>query len=199
MKALRKLYFGLNAVSNVICTVFEVIAVLLVVVNAADVFLQVFNRYVLVKISNVSISWTEELARYSMIWICYCVLGICFREGSMAQVDIIYGKLGRKGRLVLYVATRLLMVMVLFVAIKYGLYVCKIRKIYRSSMLRAPGTLLYSAPIVGSILVGFEMLTEMVGVFSGELEPFEAGKKRRFLRHEEPDAPVVTVDETERS
>ena len=119
MKALRKLYFGLNAVSNVICTVFEVIAVLLVVVNAADVFLQVFNRYVLVKISNVSISWTEELARYSMIWICYCVLGICFREGSMAQVDIIYGKLGRKGRLVLYVATRLLMVMVLFVAIKY--------------------------------------------------------------------------------
>ena len=175
------------------------LAVLLVVINAADVFLQVFNRYVLVKISNVSISWTEELARYSMIWICYCVIGICFREGSMAQVDIIYGKFGRKGRLVLYVATRILIVMVLFVAIKYGLYVCKIRKIYRSSMLRAPGTLLYSAPIVGSILVGFEMLTEMIGVFSGELEPFEAGKKRRFPRHEEPDAPVVTVDETERS
>ena len=187
MNTLRKVYFGMNKISNLICWILEIVTVLLVVVNAADVFLQVFNRYVLVKISDISFSWTEELARYSMIWICYCALGLCLREGSMAQVDIVYGKMNRKGRLVLYVLTRVLMVMVLFVAIKYGLYVCKIRKIYKSAMLRAPGVLLYSAPIVGSVFVGYEMLTEMIGVFSGELEPFEAGKKRGFKRHEEPD------------
>lgn len=195
VNGLKKTYFILNKISDVICLLFEILAVLLVVVNATDVFLQVFNRYVLVKISNISISWTEELARYSMIWICYSVIGICFREGSMAQVDIIYGKLDRKGRLVLYVLTRILMVMFLFVAIKYGLYVCKIKKIYRSSMLRAPGRLLYSAPIVGSVLLGFEILTEMIGVFSGELQPFEAGKKRRFIRHEEPAEPVHPAKE----
>lgn len=188
MKTLRKVYYTMNKASDIICRILEVVIILLVVINALDVFLQVFNRYVLVKISNISISWTDELARYSMIWICYCTLGICFREGSMAQVDIIYSRLNRRGRVVLYIITRLLMLMVLIVAIKYGLYVCKIKAIYKSAMLRAPGLALYSAPIVGSILVGFEMLTEAIGVFSGELEPFEAGKKRFFPRHEEPDS-----------
>ena len=65
MKTLKKTYFVLDKVSNIICRILEAIIVLLVVVNAADVFLQVFNRYVLVKISDISVSWTEELARYS--------------------------------------------------------------------------------------------------------------------------------------
>lgn len=185
--ALQKTYSVLNKISDIICRIFEVVIVLLVIINAADVFLQVFNRYVLVKISDISISWTDELARYSMIWICYCTIGICFREGSMAQVDIIYNKFGRNGRIVLYVVTRILMFMVLFVAIKYGLYVCKIKAIYTSAMLHAPGIALYSAPIVGSFFVGFEMITEMTGVFAGVLEPFEAGSKRSFSRHNEPD------------
>ena len=63
MKTLKKTYFVLDKVSNIICRILEAIIVLLVVVNAADVFLQVFNRYVLVKISDISVSWTEELAR----------------------------------------------------------------------------------------------------------------------------------------
>lgn len=192
MEKLRKVYFSLNKVSDVICRIFEVLIILLVVVNAADVFLQVFNRYVMVKISDISISWTDELARYSMIWICYAALGICFREGSMAQVDIIYGRLGSRGRLILYVVTRLLILLVLVVAVKYGLYICKIKTMYKSAMLRAPGVALYSAPIVGSVLVGFEMLTEAVGVFCGELEPFEAGKKRGFPRHNEPEPPETS-------
>lgn len=188
MKALRKIYSVLNKISDILCRICEVVIVLLVVINAADVFLQVFNRYVLVKISDISISWTDELARYSMIWICYCTIGICFREGSMAQVDIIYSKLGRRGRIVLYIITRLLMAMVIVVAVKYGLYVCRIKAIYKSAMLHAPGLALYTAPIVGSLLVAFEILTEMAGVFSGQLEPFEAGNKRGFPHHNEPDS-----------
>lgn len=192
---LRPVYFGMNSISNLICRLLEIIIVVLVVVNAGDVFLQVFNRYILVKISNISFSWTDELARYSMIWICYCALGICFREGSMAQVDIIYGRLGRRGRLVLYLITRILMVLVLYVSIRYGLYVCEIKKIYRSAMLRAPGVLLYSAPIAGSLFVGFEMLTELIGVLANELTPFEAGLKRSFPHHNEPEDQLSSPEE----
>ena len=105
----------------------------------------------------------------------------------MAQVDIVYGKLGHKGKLILYIMTRVLIFLVLLIAVKYGLYICKIKAIYKSAMLRAPGKLLYSAPIVGSFLVGYEVLTELVGVFCRELEPFEAGKKRVFRRHNEPE------------
>ena len=60
MEILRKIYFGMHKCSNLICRILEFIIILLVVVNAGDVFLQVFNRYVLVKISNISFSWTDE-------------------------------------------------------------------------------------------------------------------------------------------
>ena len=53
MKTLKKTYFVLDKVSNIICRILEAIIVLLVVVNAADVFLQVFNRYVGVKIYDI--------------------------------------------------------------------------------------------------------------------------------------------------
>lgn len=79
------------------------------------------------------------------------------------------------------------MVMVIFVSIKYGLYVCETREVYKSAMLNIPGPFLYSAPIVGSILVLFEMVTELVGVFAKELVPFEAGNKRGFPQHNEPE------------
>ena len=105
----------------------------------------------------------------------------------MAQVDIIYNRLEKRSRLALYLATRILMFLVLFVSVKYGIYVCGIKKIFKSAMLRAPGVALYSAPVAGSFLVGFEMLTELAGVVCGELEPFEAGKKRNFPEHNEPE------------
>lgn len=192
MKTLRIIYRVMDKISCVICRLMEILVIILVIINASDVFLQVFNRYILCKITDISISWTEELARYSMIWICYGVLGICFREGSMAQVDIIYGKLGHKGRLTLYIMTRALIILVLIVAMKYGLYICKIKSIFKSAMLRAPGMMLYSAPIVGSSLVGYEVLTEMIGVICGELEPFEAGKRRVFHHHNEPESCSVS-------
>lgn len=184
---LSPIYSGMHRISNIICKIMELFIVLIVLLNAADVFLQVFNRAILVKISDLSLSWTDELARYSMIWICYCTLGICFREGSMAQVDLIYGRLGRKGRIVLYSITRALMLMVIVVSVKYGLYVCEIRAVYKSAMLGIPGPFLYSAPIVGSFLVLFEMLTEFVGVLAGKLVPFEAGAQRGFPQHNEPE------------
>ena len=64
---LSSIYAGMNRISNIICKILEVIIVLVVVINAADVFLQVLNRAVLVKVSDISLSWTDELARYSMI------------------------------------------------------------------------------------------------------------------------------------
>ena len=70
--------------------------------------------------------------------------------------------------------------MVLAVAVYYGLYIVQTRMMFKSSILRAPGYTLYSAPVIGCILVTYEVITEMIGVFSGILEPFYAGEKRQY-------------------
>lgn len=191
---MKNLYYRLNKISNAICRILTVLIVGIVIVNAGSVFLQVINRYIIVKVSDFSFPWTEELARYSMIWLCYLALPIVYREGSMAQLDLIFDRLGKKGKMVLYVITRILCLMVLAVAVYYGLYIVQTRMMFKSSILRAPGYTLYSAPVIGCILVTYEVITEMIGVFSGILEPFYAGEKdsiRKLRKEKKADVSVL--------
>ncbi|RRK33982.1 TRAP transporter small permease [Schaedlerella arabinosiphila] len=177
---MKKLYFTLNKVSNVICKILSGLIVAVVIINAGSVLLQILNRYVIVKVSDLSFPWTEELSRYSMIWLCYLALPIVYREGSMAQLDLIFDRLGRKGKMALYILTRILCLIFIVIAVYFGIHVVRTRIMFTSSMLHAPGYMLYSAPIFGCILMAYEIVTEMIGVFSGILEPFYAGEKRQY-------------------
>lgn len=177
---MKKLYYGLNKISNAICKVFSIMIVGVVVINAGSVLLQVLNRYIIVKISNLSFPWTEELARYSMIWLCYLALPIVYREGSMAQLDLIFDRLGKNGKMALYILTRILCLVFIAIAVYFGIHIVQTRMMFKSSILRAPGYTLYSAPIFGCVLMAYEIITEMIGVFTGVLEPFYAGEKRQY-------------------
>jgi TRAP-type C4-dicarboxylate transport system permease small subunit len=186
MSSMRKIYFILNKGSNGISRLLEVIIVLLVCACGGSVFLQVINRYIIVKLTDVSLSFTDELSRWLMVNITYLTIGLCLREGSMAQVDLIFCRLGKNGRLLLYLTTRLLMALVLFTGVWFGLYVMRMKAGITSSMLSIPGRILYAPPVIGSVLMSYEWLTELFGVLSGELVPFAAGSKRGFPSHEEP-------------
>lgn len=177
---MKNLYSVLNKISNIFCTILSIIAVCIVVVNAGSVFLQVINRYIIVKFTSLSFPWTDEMARYSMIWLCYVILPIVYREGAMAQLDLIFDRLGKKGKLFLYIVTRILCLVFIVLAVKFGLSIIQARMIYKSPIMHAPGYLLFSAPVFGSILTGFEILTETIGVLAGELQPFYAGQRRQF-------------------
>lgn len=183
---LKKVYQISHKISDVFSKILCALIVLLVITNVSAVLLQVINRYLIVKVFDFSFSWTDELARFSMIWITYLTLPLCFREGSMAQLDLLFDRFGEKGRKVLYLLTRVLITIFILIAVKYGWQVMKSRLIYRSAMLHAPGIILYSAPIIGSILTGYEVFVELIGVWSEELTPFEAGEKRGFAWHNEP-------------
>lgn len=80
----------------------------------------------------------------------------------------------------LYILTRILCLIFIVIAVYFGIHVVRTRIMFTSSMLHAPGYMLYSAPIFGCILMAYEIVTEMIGVFSGILEPFYAGEKRQY-------------------
>ena len=177
---MKALYKGLNKISDIICTILSILIVAIVVLNAGSVFLQVVNRYIIVKVSRFSFPGTDEVSRYSMIWLCYVALPLVYREGAMAQLDLVFDRLGKKGKMGLYVLTRILCIIFIIIAVHYGFFVVKTRMVYKTPILRIPGYWLYSAPIFGCILTCYEIVTEMVGVFAGELEPFYGGRKRLF-------------------
>lgn len=65
-----------------VCRVGTAIAFLVLI---GTVLTQVIGRSVV----NSSPPWTEELTRYSMLWMIACAAGLSFRSGDLVNVDIL--------------------------------------------------------------------------------------------------------------
>jgi TRAP-type C4-dicarboxylate transport system permease small subunit len=88
MSALKKFYDRINTTLTVVMASFLIIATL-------AIGLQVFTRYVL----NFTPPWTEELARYSNIWITMLGIGAVLRRKGHIKLDFLETVLTEKGKL----------------------------------------------------------------------------------------------------
>ena len=77
---------------NRVCKIMETILVSIFTILVIDVLLQVFSRYVL----NTSFTFTEELARFSLIWL--SILGAAYLNGKREHLsmDFLYQKFPAK-------------------------------------------------------------------------------------------------------
>lgn len=176
MNALKKIYFVLRKGSDLAEKIINAISAYLVFCCFLAVFLQVINRYILVKQTLFhwdSITWTDELSRFLLVGITYFTLGQIYRYGQMSRADIVYSRLKPKARKLLYYIEFVMMAIFLFAAIKYSIVFASANAIYRSELLKIPGSVLYLLPAVGCSLLSYEVVTELFGVMSGEIEPFE--------------------------
>ena len=172
MAAVKKLYFAMDKISAALGKVFIAASSFLVVACCAILIFQVFNRFILIHFVALSLPFPEELARILLIWSVYLCLGVCLKEGAQASVTLVYDRLSPKPKFALYCVVRLMMLFFLVIAIVYGLEFVQDTWNYKTANLRAPGWMLYTAPVLGCVLMLYEMITEWLGVWCGELEPF---------------------------
>ncbi len=165
----------MNSLSSLVNRILGWISGLLIALCAAALLFQVLYRFVIIKFFAFSFPFTEEFARFALIWSCYLCLGMCLKEGSQASVNFLYDRLCGTPKLLLYLLTRGLMLVFLAVVVYYGVIITANNAMFRSATLRIPGTYLYSAPVLGCALMAYETVTEIFGVLSGELKPFGAG------------------------
>lgn len=78
----------LSAVNFVQLSVMRLGAMLLVIAVAAIVCAGVFFRYVL----NDSLSWSEELAKYAMLWLVFLAAPIALRLGVHPNIEILVAR-----------------------------------------------------------------------------------------------------------
>ena len=81
------------------------------------VLLGVFTRYVL----NDALPWTEELARYILIWLSWLGGEIAMRRGSHIAVDLFIDKLSPRTRSVVVLLGRSLVLVFLAICVVYGI------------------------------------------------------------------------------
>lgn len=169
---MKSLYHGMNKLSRWVALASSSLGGIMIALCFFALFFQVVYRFILVKIWSFAFPFTEEFARYALVWSCYLCIAACLREGSQASVNFLYDRVTGKAKVILFVATRLLMWIFLWVAIGYGYLLVQRHLNFRSATLQLPGIFIFSAPLVGSLLMAYETVTEVVGVLSGELEPF---------------------------
>ena len=128
MNIIKTLYRSCSRVSDMIDKVLKVILVLLVLGSALDLFLQVLYRFVLVHFVSFSMTWTNELAQNFLVWMTYLAVGICYKENSMASVNFLYDRLKPRSKMVLYLLTRVVVFIFLFVGLRFGWGIHSVRQ-----------------------------------------------------------------------
>ena len=172
---MKTLYHAMDSVSNIVGKLLGILAAILIALCTAALLFQVLYRFVIIKFFSFSFPFTEEFARYALIWSSYLCIGMCLKEGSQSSVNFLYDRLSGSPKTILYCITRVFIIVFLVVAIYYGIIIMGNNSFFKSTTLRIPGVYLFSAPVVGCILMIHEVVTELLGVLSGELKPFAAG------------------------
>ncbi len=77
-----------------VCNIIEMVLISIFGLLLVDVLLQVFSRYIL----NTSFTFTEELARFSLIWL--SILGAAYLSAKREHLsmDFLYQKMGVKSQ-----------------------------------------------------------------------------------------------------
>lgn len=155
----------------------EVLLVFFSVIMVFIIALQVFMRYVM----GSSLAWSEELARFSFIWMVYIGISYGVKKQRHIKVDVMLIALKGKAKIVLNMISNIIFLGFAIVIIYYGQEIAfRILELgQRSPGLRIPMGLVYLATPVGMGLTVIRLIQQLMqqgkalvgkGDFSVELE-----------------------------
>jgi TRAP-type C4-dicarboxylate transport system permease small subunit len=124
------------------------------------VFAQVVARYVF----NQPPAWTEELARYSQVWIILLASSICIRKGSHLAVDYLGPALAPRARRAVGRVTGALIVLYSAVVVIWGVRLLIIGLMQTSPAMQVNMGLIYLVfPLAGGLMVLEAVLVMLKG------------------------------------
>ena len=128
--------------------IFTLIAISFIILILSCV-LQVFTRFIL----NNSLSWPEELSRYTFIWSNFLGAIFCTKKGTHAIVTIITDSLGKKKKIILNLAVNLIVAIINLIVIIYGFNVAYAVRTQLSPALRVSMSFVYGAAPFSALFI----------------------------------------------
>ncbi|MGI6449153.1 MAG: TRAP transporter small permease [Desulfitobacteriia bacterium] len=125
--------------------------------------LQVFTRYVL----NSSLSWTEELARYTFIWANLLAASFCIKTNSHARVTVIFDALPTSIQRIFISVTQVLIMGMAGVMIVQGLKLAAMTQNQLSPAIGLHVSLVYLAIPVSGIFIIFYTVINVINAVKG--------------------------------
>jgi len=135
----------------------EIVIIILLSAMVINVTLGVFCRYVL----NSSLSWTEELARYFMVWFAYIGMALAFKDESHVNVSFIVSKFPLYLRHIIKLVVYVLVLCLLVVLFVQSISLLKIVRIQTSPSVQIPMIYPYLSVTIGALLMMIEVIKLM--------------------------------------
>jgi TRAP-type C4-dicarboxylate transport system permease small subunit len=146
-----------DIIFNKVVRFIEIFLVIIFGLLVIDVLWQVFSRYVL----NTSFSWTEELARFSLIWL--SILGAAYLNARREHLsmDFLYGKFSDANRKKLSILIEILVFLFALIVMVIGgsnLVYTTLHLEQLSGTLRIPLGYIYAImPFSGFLIMCFSL------------------------------------------
>lgn len=121
------------------------------------VFLQFFTRYIL----NDSLSWTEEIARYGLMWVTFIGGAIMVRKNQHIAVEVMLHMLPAGSARVLMAAIDVVKLGFLALLFYFSIIILDRMQIQRMTVIDLPMSLVYGGITVGCFL----MLARQIQIF----------------------------------
>lgn len=167
-----KIYYGLEKIESKFYSILEKLVAVMMFIVTLDVVYQVAYRTILVKFITIPSIFTEEFARYGIIWIMFLFLPICIKEGRFAAVTLVIEKSNPKIRKLIFFINQSLSLAFIIIAFRYSFIFVQSNLLFTSPSMRLPGIYIYSCIPIGLGLCIIQLLIEFLGVISGGLAPF---------------------------
>ena len=146
-----------DILENFVCVIY----VILIGVSV----LQVFSRYIL----NHSFPWTEEIGRYSFVYLTFIGAALCIRNEMNINLDLLTKRLTKSVGAFLEMAVEVSIILFLFLLIYQGSLICQKTAKQVSAALRLPMVIFYLSIPLGAVF----MLINMLRVFLKHKKQFK--------------------------
>jgi TRAP-type C4-dicarboxylate transport system permease small subunit len=124
---------------------------------AFDVLIEVVFRYVLL----LPLFWTEEFARYCLVWSSLLAAGIALKRGQHIAVTFITEKLPQRIRMAAALGGEILVAAMVAIIFWGGIYLVMLTRHQLSPAMRLPMSLPYMAIPTGGAVMLFHVLTSI--------------------------------------
>ena len=140
---------------NHIC---ELALIILLGAMAVVVFLQVLFRYVL----HLPLFWTEEFARYCLVWASLLGAAVALKRGEHIAVTFFLDNFPKRAAGVLTRVAQISILLILAVMVWGGIKLVLVTSAQISPALRIPMAIPYMALPIGSVIMLFHLMSSIM-------------------------------------
>lgn len=143
----------LDKLSDIINSLVEWIVAILMGAMTVVVFMQVVCR-----LTSGSLPWSEEIARYMMVYMVYLGASVGIKMQNHIAIEFVVGLLPSKPKAIAEIVANILISICLVVMVVFGMKVVKVTLMQKSPVLRLKMGYVYFALVASGALMQFQII-----------------------------------------